>query len=288
MELVGKLRPGVSGKDVIITLCGVFNKDEVLNHAIEFTGEGVKSLSINDRLTIANMTTEWGALAGVFPVDDITIQWLQKRAEILKAKSNGIHPRINSRTIKELENSIFVPDKDAKYSKILTLDLSTVRPHVSGPNHVKVMSSVTDMEKKRINIQKAYIVSCVNSRTDDLAQAARVIQGKKVAPGVELYISAASSEVEEDAKKLGYWKILLEAGAKPLPPGCGPCIGLGAGLLKDGEVGISATNRNFKGRMGSRNAEAYLASPAVSKAMKFLLTLLGCCSISCSWLYLWA
>ena len=149
---------------------------------------------------------------------------------------------------------------------MLSLDLSTVRPHASGPNHVKVMTSVADLEAKNININKAYLVSCVNSRASDLAAAADVIRGQTVAAGVEFYIAAASNEVQAESERRGDWQALIAAGARVLPPGCGPCIGLGTGLLEDGEVGISATNRNFKGRMGSRNAEAYLASPAVVAA----------------------
>ena len=128
------------------------------------------------------------------------------------------------------------------------------------------MNSVSELKKQDIKINKAYLVSCVNSRVEDIKEAAEVINGKKVADGVEFYIAAASSEVQTECERLGYWQSLLDAGAKPLPPGCGPCIGLGVGLLEDGEVGISATNRNFKGRMGSPTAQAYLASPAVVAA----------------------
>lgn len=271
--LTEKLKPGVKGKDVIIALCGFFNNDEVLNHALEFTGDGIKSLTVDERLTIANMTTEWGALAGVFPVDDVTIKWLRKRADYIKARGlagvnsdadgKGIHPRLNEQKILELEKNITEPDHDAFYSKEITIDLSTVQPFVSGPNTVKVMSPVSEIKNKNIKINKAYLVSCVNSRVEDLAEAADVVKGKKVAESVKFYIAAASSEVQAESEKRGDWQDLLNAGAIPLLPGCGPCIGLGTGLLEDGEIGISATNRNFKGRMGSPNAQAYLASPAV-------------------------
>jgi homoaconitate hydratase len=128
------------------------------------------------------------------------------------------------------------------------------------------MTGAAEMADKNIRIDKAYLVSCVNSRVEDLAATAKVVRGKHVAEGVEFYIAAASSEVQAESETRGDWQTLLDAGAIPLPPGCGPCIGLGTGLLQDGEVGISATNRNFKGRMGSREAEAYLASPAVVAA----------------------
>jgi homoaconitate hydratase len=271
--LKGKLKNGVTGKDLIIALCGYFNHDEVLNHAIEFVGDGVKNLTIDERLAIANMTTEWGALAGVFPVDEITINWLRNRADFIVKRGlegvasdidgNGIHPRINHKRIDELEKNILLADDDAYYSKELTIDLSTIEPFVSGPNTVKTFSPVSELKDKNVKINKAYLVSCVNSRLDDIKEAAEIVKGKKVAEGVKFYIAAASSEVQKEAEQKGYWQTLIEAGAIPLPPGCGPCIGLGTGLLEDGEVGISATNRNFKGRMGSPNAFAYLASPAV-------------------------
>ncbi len=259
VRLTGWLSPGVTGKDVIITLAGHFNHDEVLNHALEFTGDGVHNLTIEERLTIANMTTEWGALVGLFPVDDVTLQWLRDR-------SSNDHPRINPGSIDAVEKHPVVADENANYVQEIVLDLSTVVPSVSGPRNLKRMTPVSDFERTPVKIQKAYLVSCVNSRVPDLSQAAEVVDGKKVADGVEFYIAAASSEVQKISEQRGDWQKLVAAGAIPLPPGCGPCIGLGTGLLKDGEVGISATNRNYQGRMGSPNAESYLASPAVVAA----------------------
>jgi len=271
--LTSKLQTGVTGKDVIIALCGFFNHDEVLNHAIEFVGDGIKNLMIDDRLTIANMTTEWGALAGVFPIDEITIKWLRKRNEFISKRGlenvasdidgNSIHPRINEKRISQLEQEILAADENTFFAKTLLLDLGTIQPFVSGPNTVKVVTSVQELKSKAIKIDKAYLVSCVNSRVDDITEAAAIVKGKKVADRVKFYIAAASSEVQAESEKRGDWQTLIEAGAIPLPPGCGPCIGLGTGLLEDNEVGISATNRNFKGRMGSSKAQAYLASPAV-------------------------
>ena len=276
VELKGRLKTGVTGKDIIIALCGYFNQDEVLNHAVEFVGEGVEALDIDSRLTIANMTTEWGALAGVFPVDNVTIEWLKRRTDFVARRglagvpsdsdADGINPRLNARNIADLENNMVVADPDAFYAKKLTLDLGSVQPYVSGPNHVKTMTSVTDLSRKKVKIHKAYLVSCVNSRVEDIAAAARIAAGKEVADGVEFYIAAASSEVQAESEKRGDWQKLVAAGAIVLPPGCGPCIGLGTGLLEDNEVGISATNRNFKGRMGSKSAEVYLSSPEVVTA----------------------
>ncbi len=271
--LEGRLKPYVAGKDVILALAGYFNHDEVLNYAIEFSGEGVAALSIEQRLSIANMTTEWGALAGVFPVDSVLLDWLQERATYLQLRGPAGVPsdadeqkRLDTRRLEQLKQNIPAADADAFYAKEIVFDLSTVQPYVSGPNTVKVMTAVREISKKKIKIHKAYLVSCVNSRLEDIAIAAETVKGKKVAPGVEFYVAAVSNEVQQRAEEAGYWQELLKAGAIPLPPGCGPCIGLGAGLLKDGEVGISATNRNFKGRMGSSNADAYLASPAVVAA----------------------
>ncbi|KAI0659503.1 homoaconitase [Cubamyces menziesii] len=278
VELKGKLAPGVSGKDVIVALCGYFNKDEVLNGAIEFTGDGISALSVDERLTIANMTTEWGALAGVFPVDDVTLDWYEhalKRLEFRTFSTPALsasippppeHPRINRARLDALRANNIRSDPDATYASHLVLDLSTLVPHVSGPNSVKVSNPLPVLESKRIPIQKAYLLSCTNARASDIAAAAEVLKGHKVAPGVEFYVAAASSEVQQDAEKRGDWETLIAAGAKPLPAGCGPCIGLGVGLLQEGETGISATNRNYKGRMGHPNAQAYLASPAVVAA----------------------
>lgn len=275
VELTGKLIKGVVGKDVIIALCGYFNHDEVLNHIIEFSGDGIKELSIDQRLTIANMTTEWGALGGVFPIDEITIKWLEDRAEFIKKRGlagvssdidgNGKHPRINSETISKLkfEMQYLVPDLDAYYAKELSINLNSIEPCVAGPNSVKIMNPVSKLSLHNIKINKAYLVSCVNSRLEDISEAAEILRGKHIAEDVEFYVAAASSEVQKESEKRGDWQALLDAGAIPLPPGCGPCIGLGKGLLEFGEVGISATNRNFKGRMGSPDAHAYLASPAV-------------------------
>lgn len=265
VELTGTLPGGVTGKDVIITLAGFFNKDEVLNHALEFTGDGVAALSVDQRLTIANMSTEWGALAAVFPIDDVTFAWLEKRRKHLNSDGNT-HPRINAQRIRTLREQPLKADADACYHKTLTLDLNTVSAHIAGPNSVKVMHAASELARQKIRIHKAYLVSCVNSRVEDLAQAAQIVKGHKVADGVEFYVSAASSEVQKESEARGDWQALIDAGARTLPPGCGPCIGLGKGLLEDKEVGISATNRNFKGRMGSPDAQAYLASPAVVAA----------------------
>jgi len=276
MVLKGKLSPGVVGKDVIIALCGLFNKDEVLNHAVEFVGDGVANLPMSARMTIANMTTEWGALAGVFPFDEVTVKYLRSRVpEFCNPKRPGTRS-LKSRsgyTAADIDEwwknrNDFSADPDAQYAIELELDLATVVPHVSGPNEVKIMVSLPEMERKHVPIQKAYLLSCVNARFEDLHDAAEVVRtrGGRVANGVEFYLAPASAEVQARSESNGDWQTLLGAGAIPLPPGCGACIGLGRGLVQKGEIAISATNRNFKGRMGDRDAFVYLASPAVVAA----------------------
>src|SRR6266851_6074362 len=274
--LRGNLSAGVTGKDVIIALCGLFNQDEVLNHAVEFLGDGVAHLPMSARLTIANMTTEWGALAGVFPFDEVTVNYSRSRVDAFvnparagtrgpKSRSGYSNADIDAWWKNRSELSA---DADADYAIELELDLATVVPHVSGPNEVKTMVSLPEMERKHVAIQKAYLLSCVNARFEDLHDAAEVIRarGGHVANGVEFYLAPASAEVQAKSESSGDWKTLLDAGAIPLPPGCGACIGLGRGLVQKGETAISATNRNFKGRMGDRDAYVYLGSPAVVAA----------------------
>ena len=264
--LTGRLSPGASGKDVIITLCGHFNSDEVLNAALEFHGDGVGALTVDERMTISNMTTEWGALVAMFPFDETLRDYLLERAALFTRRK--AEPRYTQTDVERWwnERERLAPDPDAHYAKVITLDLSTVTPHVSGPNSVKVMRSLPDIQREKVRIDKAYLMSCVNARLSDFRAAAGVFRnapGARVADGVEFYVAAASSEIEQEAHANGDWKVLMDAGATALPAGCGACIGLGAGTLEPGEVGVSATNRNFQGRMGSRDALCYLASPTV-------------------------
>ncbi len=274
VTLKGRLHPGVVGKDVIVALCGVFNRDEVLNHAVEFHGEGVASLTIDQRMSIANMTTEWGALAGVFPFDEVTRDYLFNRADYFaggrrpgtrRAGSLGSYTRADVEKW-WAERAALAPDARANYAVELEIDLSTIVPHVSGPNDVKTMHALPEIEARHVAINKAWLMSCVNARYEDIAEASRIMKGRKVAPGVEFYLAAASADTQARAAADGHWQTLLDAGAIELPPGCGTCIGLGKGTIKAGEVGISATNRNFEGRMGDRAGLVYLGSPAVVAA----------------------
>jgi len=261
--LEGKLPEGVSGKDVIITLCGLYNHDEALNAAVEFSGPGIASLSMDARFSISNMSTEWGPIVSWFPVDEVTMRYL--RDSHRRLQEQGLE-RFTEADIERWRSAPPQPDGNAVYAARITLDLSQVTPHVSGPDTVQTMHSLSEIEKQKIVIQKAYLLSCVNSRLEDLEAAAWVLCGNRVAPNVKFYVGAASAWVQKEAERRGVWQALMDAGAIALPASCGPCIGLGAGLLEKGEVGISATNRNFKGRMGSRDDQCYLASPEVVAA----------------------
>lgn len=261
--LDGALPAGTAGKDVILALCGLYNRGEVLNAALEFSGPGVASLDMAARLSIANMTTEWGALTGWFPVDDITLSWLHERAARLAA--SGVR-RITEDQLRAWREAPPAADADASYAARITLDLSALVPQIAGPDAVQTVRPVAAVAAEGQPIQKAYLLSCVNGRLEDLRSAAAVLADRRVHEEVQLYVAAASREVQHAAETEGVWQTLVAAGAHVLPPGCGPCIGLGEGLLQPGEVGISATNRNFKGRMGAREARVYLASPAVVAA----------------------
>ncbi|QDS76853.1 mitochondrial Homoaconitase [Venturia effusa] len=281
VTFTGTLPKGTTGKDVIVALCGLFKNDEVLNHAIEFTGseETMRSLPVDDRLTIANMTTEWGALSGLFPIDSILQAWLRSKATEYalfpgpETTASKTVTRFNHQRIDALLDDPLSADKGAKYAKYITLNLATLSPYVSGPNSVKVATPLAELEAQNMKVDRAYLVSCTNSRRSDLAAAAKVFRdaaaaGKpaKIADHVSFYIAAASLPEQQAAEEQGDWQVLLDAGAQALPSGCGPCIGLGTGLLQPGEVGVSASNRNFKGRMGSTDAKAFLASPEVVAA----------------------
>lgn len=265
VELRGRLREGASGKDVILALTGGAHHDEVLNRVVEFVGDGVANLAMAGRLTISNMTTEWGALAGIFPADEILYEYLLERAGVMRDRGDDV-PRLTNERIEEAMRRAPAADDDALYAAEITIDLSQVAQLVAGPNDVKAVRPLAEVARERIAVDKAYLLSCVNARLADLREAEIVLRGRRVKEGVELYVAAASAEVEREARRLGVWQSILESGAIPLPSGCGPCIGLGRGTLRSGETGISATNRNFPGRMGDRSAQCYLASPAVVAA----------------------
>jgi homoaconitate hydratase len=201
--------------------------------------------------------------------------WLRAKATEYALYDANTAKRFNHQRLDELFKNPLEADKGAKYAKYLTLNLSTLCPYVSGPNSVKVATPLAELEPQNIKVDRAYVISCTNSRRSDLAAAARVFKEAaaknnniipKIPDHVNFYIAAASLPEQKAAEEQGDWQALLDAGAQALPAACGPCIGLGVGLLEPGEVGISASNRNFKGRMGSRSAQAYLASPEVVAA----------------------
>ncbi|KAF5700124.1 hypothetical protein FMUND_14467 [Fusarium mundagurra] len=267
VNLTGVLPQGVTGKDVIVALCCLF-KNDVLNHCIEFTGseEAMSSIPVDTRLTISNMTTEWGALSGLFPIDDTLERWLRYKAtEAAMFPDRSTKERITHERIDELFASPLAADPDALYAKQLYLNLDTLSPYVSGPNSVKIATLLHELAPQNIRINKAYHIQAAAAVFKEAAKANGGVV-PKIADGVKMYIAAASSREQEAAEDSGDWQVLLDAGAEPLVSGCGPCIGLGTGLLEPGEVGISASNRNFKGRMGSREALAYLSSPEVVAA----------------------
>lgn len=258
IELYGIPHSSVSGKDIVLNIAGLFPGEELLNKAIEFCGDGIQHLSIADRLTISNMTTELGALAGVFPVDEVTKEYFRN---LIVSKQN--HPRLNIDKLEEAlsEYTSLLPDSDAFYSAHIKINLSTLSPAVAGPDSPKKFFTLSSLGSEKIKIHKAYLLSCTNGRLEDLEKASLIIQNNKIHPDVKFYVSAASLEIENRAEKMGIFGIFRNAGAVILPPGCGPCIGLGEGLLEENETAISATNRNFRGRMGNASSSAYLASP---------------------------
>lgn len=256
VRLKGELREECCGKDLILSLCATFDQGEVRSTIVEFTGPGVASLNMDDRFTVANMTTEWGAIGGIFPVDQQTVDYLETvRRELTKTGRR----RFTKALLEEWASNPMTADPDAVYSLHIEVDLASVRPTINGPSSPAVPAPGDQV----IPIDRAFLVGCANARLGDLQQAAAVLRGRKVHPRVKFYVAAASRTVQDQAVRAGTWNDLIQAGARTLPPGCAMCIGLGEGLLEEGEVAVSATNRNYPGRMGAVDSQAWLASPAV-------------------------
>ena len=244
VTVTGKPHKYVSGKDLILHLIGEIGVDGALYQSLEFTGDGIANLTMDDRFTIANMAIEAGAKNGIFPVD-------AKAEEYMKAHSTR-------------EYKIYTPDADAQYEREITIDLNTLKPTVAFPHlpeNTKTIDEVGD-----ITIDQVVIGSCTNGRLDDLRCAAEVLKGKKVADGVRVIVIPATQQIYLDAMEEGLIKIFIEAGAIVSTPTCGPCLGGYMGILAEGERCVSTTNRNFVGRMGHVDSEIYLASPAVAAA----------------------
>ena len=244
VTLKGALRPYVSGKDVILHLIGLIGVDGALYQSLEFTGEGVASLSMDDRFTIANMAIEAGAKNGIFPVDVKTIAYV-----------NG---RVNR------PYTVYEADADAQYAREVVIDLATLAPTVSLP-HLPSNTKTID-EAKGLPIQQVVIGSCTNGRISDLRQAAAILSGKHVAKGVRCIVIPATQEVSLQCIREGLAEIFIAAGCALSAPTCGPCLGGHMGVMSAGERAVSTTNRNFVGRMGHVKSEVVLASPAVAAA----------------------
>lgn len=242
--LKGKLSPFVSGKDVILHLIGLIGVDGALYRSLEFCGEGISSLSMDDRLCICNMAIEAGAKNGIFPVDDITIQYMEGRSQ---------------RPWK-----VYEADDDASYVKTIEIDLSSLEPTVSYP-HLPENTHLAK-EGKNIKIDQVVIGSCTNGRLEDMEAAYQILHGKKVAPDVRVIIIPATMAIYKECLRRGYTESFIDAGCVVSTPTCGPCLGGYMGILAENERCVSTTNRNFVGRMGDISSEVYLASPYTAAA----------------------
>ncbi|MFC1893318.1 3-isopropylmalate dehydratase large subunit [Chloroflexota bacterium] len=245
IELIGELPQGVHGKDVILYLIGQITADGATYRALEFSGQGMESLSMADRLSVANMSVEAGAKTGLFPSDEITKKFL-----ISQDREDRYRP--------------LSADEGATYEKTITVNLSRLNPMVAKPHTVDNTAPAKDLKGTRIH--QVFIGTCTNGRLDDIAIAAKILKGKSVHPETRVIIAPSSLGVLLQAIDKGYIRTLVESGALILPPGCGPCLGLHQGVLGNGEVCLSTANRNFKGRMGHPEAFIYLASPATAAA----------------------
>ena len=243
-ELVGKPSKWVSGKDVILHIIGMIGVDGALYRSMEFTGEGIKNLSMDDRFTICNMAIEAGGKNGIFPVDETVLQYMKEHSK--------------------REFTVYEADEDAEYDETYVIDLSRLKPTVSFP-HLPSNTRTID-QVGEVKIDQAVIGSCTNGRIDDIRAAAEILKGKKVAKGVRCIVIPATQAIYLQAMREGLLEIFIEAGAVVSTPTCGPCLGGYMGILAAGERCISTTNRNFVGRMGHVDSEVYLASPAVAAA----------------------
>ena len=243
--LTGKPSQYVGGKDVILHLIGMIGVDGALYRSLEFTGPGVASLSIDDRLCIANMAIEAGAKNGIFPVDDVTMKYVEGRFQRTPV--------------------VYEADPDAEYDEVIEIDLTALRPTVAFP-HLPENTKTIDECNGQVKIDQAVIGSCTNGRLEDLRAAAEILKGRKVAKGVRCIVIPATQQIWLDAMHEGLFDIFVGAGAVVSTPTCGPCLGGHMGILAAGERAVSTTNRNFVGRMGHVDSEVYLANPYVAAA----------------------
>lgn len=244
--LTGKPQGWVTGKDVILHIIGLIGVDGARYKSMEFTGDGVKNLSMDSRLCIANMAIEAGAKNGIFPVDEITEEYCKGRFQ--------------------REPVVYTADEDAEYDETYTIDLSALRPTVSFPHLPENTHTVDEIGATDIKIDQSVIGSCTNGRLEDLRAAAAILKGRKVAKDVRCIIFPGTQTIYLQAMREGLLEIFIEAGAVVSTPTCGPCLGGHMGILAENEKAVSTTNRNFIGRMGHITSEIYLASPAVAAA----------------------
>lgn len=242
--LTGKLQPRVSGKDVILHIIGKIGVDGALYRSMEFTGPGLASLSMDDRLCIANMAIEAGAKNGIFEVDDITRAYVDERVT--------------------RPYSVFKADEDAEYDETYEINLSEIEPTVACP-HLPENARLAK-ELGNVHPDQVVIGSCTNGRLSDMAAAAEILKGKHIAPGIRCIVIPATQAVYKDCIRLGYMDIFIDAGCAVSTPTCGPCLGGYMGVLAENEIAVSTTNRNFVGRMGHATSKVYLASPEVAAA----------------------
>lgn len=243
-ELKGKLPSNCSGKDVILTIIGMIGVDGALYKSMEFCGEGVATLSMDDRLCICNMAIEAGAKNGIFPVDEVTTEYMKGRCE--------------------REPKVFEADADAEYEKIIEIDLSSLTPTVSCPHLPENTRPARELSD--IRIDQVVIGSCTNGRMEDMEAAYKILNGNKIADGVRCIIIPATMQIMKECVERGYVTAFIDAGAVVSTPTCGPCLGGYMGILAEGERCIATTNRNFVGRMGHVDSEVYLASPFTAAA----------------------
>lgn len=244
VNLTGKFQPNVSGKDVILHLIGRIGVDGALYQSLEFTGEGVSELTMDDRFTIANMAIEAGGKNGIFPVDALTQEYL------------------NGRVHRDFQ--VFEADADAEYVQVVEIDLNTLAPTVSMPHLPSNTRTVDQVEG--LHVDQVIIGSCTNGRIQDMRIAAEIMKGKQVAPHLRCVVIPATQEIYKQSMKEGLFDIFVEAGAAISTPTCGPCLGGHMGVMAEGERTVATTNRNFVGRMGHVESEIILASPAVAAA----------------------
>ena len=239
----GEFKPGICSKDLMLHLIGMIGADGATYKALEFCGETIESMSMSERFTLANMAVEAGAKCGLFIADDKTKEFLRLRGREDKFKQ-------------------ILPDKDAEYERIIEINAADVPHTVSCPHTVDNTKPVEEL--KNVKVNQVYVGTCTNGRIEDLRVVAEILKGKTVNPDVRMLICPASKDVYREALKEGLIDIFVDANASVLPPGCGPCVGVHAGILGDGEVCLATQNRNFQGRMGNTKGFIYLASPYVA------------------------